>query len=108
MLNTPVKTPNFKFHTCQMLKREHNWEYTAKLLKEHPMELLQPPPYMPPGRNKPLHWQKRGEKAEWRHLVCSVKDIKWEDQISLIWADLGHSNYQKQKAKFFTSKVSVF
>lgn len=64
-----------------MLKREHNSEYTAKLLKEHAMELLQAPPYMPPGRNKPLQRWKRGKKAEWRHLVRSVKDIKWEDQI---------------------------
>lgn len=91
-----------------MLKREHNSEYTAKLLKEHAMELLQAPPYMPPGRNKPLQRWKRGKKAKWRHLVRSVKDIKWEDQISPRWADLGLCNYQKQKAKFFTSKVSVF
>lgn len=70
-----------KFHTCQMLKREHNSEYMAKLLKEHSVELLQPPLHKSSGRNKRLHWWKTGKEAEWGHVARSVKDIKWEARL---------------------------
>lgn len=45
-----------------MLKREYNSEYAVKLLEGHSVEPLQPPPYMPLGRNK-HHIDERGKKA---------------------------------------------
>lgn len=48
-----------KCHTCQMLKRENNKKYKARLLKKPPLELLQPL-----GRNKTLHWWKRQKKVK--------------------------------------------
>lgn len=56
----------FKCHTCQMLKREDNKEYKARLLKEPPLELLQLL-----GRNKTLDWRKR-QKCE------DVQRAMWE------------------------------
>lgn len=82
-----------KCHTWQMFKRENNKKYKARLLKEPPLELLQPL-----GRNKTLHWWKRHKKVKTcreqceRHLMGSSDKSNSEQ----IW----DFNYQKQKVVF--------